>query len=105
MWLETHKASPKLNVLVVVDSSIYGKPSVTFDFRIWQKGTNVQGNLRENKGIPGYSPMDAFKVPMENYIFLERWDPPLYTKYSAFYGDYEEIHKVVIRIFPVFPAC
>ena len=31
----------------------------------------------ENKGIPGYSPMDAFKVLMENYIFVERWDPAL----------------------------
>ncbi len=51
-------------------------------FCILKKGTKrTSGRI---KGNPGYSHMDTFTVPMENYIFLERWDSTL-SKNVYFY--------------------
>ncbi len=44
---------------------------------IWEKGTNVLGNLGKNRGIPDYNLMDGQIVPMENYTFSERLGFPL----------------------------
>ncbi len=44
----------------------------SYDSIFGEKGTNVLGNLGENRGIPDYSQMDELIVPMENYTFLER---------------------------------
>ncbi len=55
----------KKNMVSSTHESVFGKK---------YKNTEKSG---KNKGNTGYSYMNAFKVPVENYIFLERGGSPL----------------------------
>ena len=52
-------------------------------FRIWEKGTNVPGNLGK---VWQYSQMDGLLVPKENYTFFGKMRLFSFQKYIVFYA-------------------